>query len=126
MKSRLLMTAAALALATSFATSLATPAAAQGGRGHGWHGGHHHHHGGWGRGWGPGIGFGVGVGIGAGLANSYAYQPGYGGYYVDDDPDEVAIEDNSQSDAYCSQKYRSYDPRSGTYLGYDGQRHPCP
>jgi hypothetical protein len=24
------------------------------------------------------------------------------------------------------QTYRSYDPRSGTYLGFDGYRHPCP
>jgi hypothetical protein len=28
--------------------------------------------------------------------------------------------------AYCSQRFRSYDPVSGTYLGYDGYRHPCP
>jgi len=28
--------------------------------------------------------------------------------------------------AYCMNRYRSYDPRSGTYLGYDGLRHPCP
>ncbi|KRR29203.1 BA14K family protein [Bradyrhizobium retamae] len=28
--------------------------------------------------------------------------------------------------AYCAQRYRSYDPASGTYLGYDGYRHPCP
>ena len=28
--------------------------------------------------------------------------------------------------AYCMQTYRSYDPASGTYLGYDGLRHPCP
>jgi hypothetical protein len=28
--------------------------------------------------------------------------------------------------AYCSQRFRSYDPASGTYLGYDGLRHPCP
>jgi len=27
---------------------------------------------------------------------------------------------------YCAQRFRSYDPSSGTYLGYDGQRHPCP
>ncbi len=27
--------------------------------------------------------------------------------------------------SYCAQRFRSYDPRSGTYLGYDGQRHPC-
>jgi hypothetical protein len=28
--------------------------------------------------------------------------------------------------AYCIQRYRSYDPQSGTYLGTDGYRHPCP
>ncbi len=28
--------------------------------------------------------------------------------------------------AYCSQRFRSYDPASGTYLGYDGNRHACP
>jgi hypothetical protein len=27
--------------------------------------------------------------------------------------------------AYCAEKYRSFDPASGTYLGYDGLRHPC-
>jgi hypothetical protein len=27
--------------------------------------------------------------------------------------------------AYCSAKYRSFDPASGTYLGYDGRRHVC-
>ena len=26
---------------------------------------------------------------------------------------------------YCSNKYRSFDPASGTYLGYDGNRHYC-
>jgi len=26
---------------------------------------------------------------------------------------------------YCARRYRSYDPASGTYLGYDGLRHPC-
>ena len=30
------------------------------------------------------------------------------------------------SAGYCAQRYKSYDPASGTYLGYDGQRHPCP
>jgi hypothetical protein len=24
------------------------------------------------------------------------------------------------------QRYRSYDPGSGTFLGNDGLRHPCP
>ena len=28
--------------------------------------------------------------------------------------------------AYCSQRYRSYDPASGTYLNNDGNRYPCP
>lgn len=32
----------------------------------------------------------------------------------------------SRSVEYCIRTYRSYDPRSGTYLGYDGRRHRCP
>ena len=28
--------------------------------------------------------------------------------------------------AYCSQRFKSYDPSRGTYLGYDGDRHACP
>lgn len=28
--------------------------------------------------------------------------------------------------AYCMRRFRSYDPSSMTYLGYDGFRHPCP
>lgn len=31
-----------------------------------------------------------------------------------------------QNAAYCSQRYRSYDPGSGTYLNNDGNRYPCP
>ncbi len=27
--------------------------------------------------------------------------------------------------AYCAEKYRSFDPRSGTFMGYDGHRHMC-
>ena len=27
---------------------------------------------------------------------------------------------------YCAGRFRSYDPASGTYMGYDGMRHPCP
>jgi hypothetical protein len=33
---------------------------------------------------------------------------------------------NQETIAYCAQRYRSYDPASGTYLGHDGRRHPCP
>jgi len=28
-------------------------------------------------------------------------------------------------EAYCSRRYRSFDPASGTYMGYDGYRHYC-
>jgi hypothetical protein len=28
--------------------------------------------------------------------------------------------------AYCMRRFKSYDPYSMTYLGYDGFRHPCP
>lgn len=28
--------------------------------------------------------------------------------------------------AYCMHRFKSYDPRSSTYLGYDGLRHSCP
>ncbi|MDB5653379.1 MAG: hypothetical protein JWQ94_992 [Tardiphaga sp.] len=31
-----------------------------------------------------------------------------------------------QNASYCSQRYRSYDPQSGTYLNNDGNRYPCP
>ena len=26
---------------------------------------------------------------------------------------------------YCSDRYRSFNPRSGTFMGYDGQEHFC-
>jgi len=41
--------------------------------------------------------------------------PVYGGAPVAGDPA-----------AYCAQRYKSYDPATGTFLGYDGVRHPCP
>lgn len=28
--------------------------------------------------------------------------------------------------ASCQQRFHSYDPKTGTYLGNDGQRHSCP
>ena len=28
--------------------------------------------------------------------------------------------------ADCAARFRSYDPATGTFLGYDGRRHPCP
>lgn len=32
----------------------------------------------------------------------------------------------SDAYAYCSQRFRSYDPASGTYVGSDGARRACP
>lgn len=82
---------------------------------HDWHRGPHwgHNHwndrryyGGWG--WGPAVGgLAAGAIIGGAIANSQAQA-------------------SSNEIAYCSQRFKSYDPASGTYLGYDGQRHPCP
>jgi len=97
--------------------------------GGGWHGGHFHRGGGF---W-PGVA--AGAVIGGALAypyGAYAYDdyPGYGyydepGYYAEDSTVAV-VPDGGDSAAYCAQRFRSYDPASGTYLGYDGQRHPCP
>jgi hypothetical protein len=33
--------------------------------------------------------------------------------------------DSKASASSCAQRYRSYDPASGTFLGYDGNRHSC-
>jgi hypothetical protein len=84
-----------------------SPAYAQRGRGRGR-----------GRGWGGGRGRGdgnlgaaIGIGIGAAVIGG-AIAAG------------EAQRQNSVN--YCMQRFRSYDPRSGTYLGNDGNRHPCP
>jgi hypothetical protein len=87
-----------------------------GGRHHGWHGG-----GGWGYGLG---GFAAGALIGSALAQPYGYYPPPAPYYYP--PPAYAGVPGGDEVSYCMQRFRSYDPRSGTYLGYDGARHPCP
>jgi hypothetical protein len=32
----------------------------------------------------------------------------------------------ANASAYCAQRFRSYDPASGTYIGRDGVQRPCP
>jgi len=80
--------------------------------------------GGWG--WGAPIAGGLLAGaiIGGALAAA-PYGPGYyPGYYY---PPPVAYgPPPGDGVAYCMQRFKSYDPNSGTYLGYDGARHPCP
>ena len=159
MRSRLLATAAMLAIigATLLATNTAASAR--------W----------WGHGWGGWGGFAAGALVGGALAST-AWGPAYGwydpGYAYDDDyayvpsvpsysyygyspgytttytysysprayayspgytynygygPDAYGYVQQGGGDVgYCMRRFRSYDPRSGTYLGFDGLRHPCP
>ena len=102
----------ALAIKNAAPSNLETVRGRGGGRGGGW---------GRGRGWGVGGGFAAGAILGGLLAAPYyypgPYYPGPGYYYGPGAGDAVA---------YCMQRFRSYDPSSGTYLGNDGFRHPCP
>jgi hypothetical protein len=76
----------------------------------------------------------VGLGVGALAAAATWPYYGYGGYpyYGYDDTAYypygygVSYAAAGNGSAYCAQRFRSYDPASGTYLGYDGLRHPCP
>ena len=71
--------------------------------------------------------YGYGAYDGYGYAPGYAYGPGYA-YAPGYRRGYVAGPAYAAGDAiaYCQQRFRSYDPASGTYLGYDGLRHPCP
>ena len=84
--------------------------------------------------WGGGLSFAF-----APFSYDYAYDPGYAysspGYYdygyaspgyYDYGYASPGYPAPGGDAAYCAQRYRSYDPASGTYLGYDGIRHPCP
>ena len=101
--------------------------------GYGYGGGGHYRHGG-GGGFFPGAVAGAIVG-GAIASQGYYGGPGYyasgPGYYDDSYAEDgvVAVAPAPGGDdsvAYCMQTYRSYNPRTGTYLGNDGFRHPCP
>ena len=105
----------------------------------GWSGGRNWSGNRWaGGGFGRGAGFGIGIGIGTGLLlggalaarpyyDDYAYDGGNYGYNdYGYDRGYVAVAPGGDDAGYCAQRFRSYDPRSGTYLGYDGYRHPCP
>jgi hypothetical protein len=142
-------TAIALFAITAVGLALASEASARVGRGGGggFHRGGGFHGGGGARFAGGGVrgvgryggGYyrgGVGRGLAAGAIAGAAIGAGYGGYYgyngyssgyYDDSYGYAAQGDAPVADdGYCVQRYRSYDPASGTYLGYDGLRHPCP
>jgi hypothetical protein len=99
------------------------------GGGGGWHG----HRGGGGGGFIPGAIAGAVIG-GALAAPYYAGSPYYGGstyyatqpYEYEEEPVVEVVPGGGDDVGYCIQRFRSYDVRSGTYLGNDGYRHPCP
>ncbi len=62
--------------------------------------------------WGPGAALGLGLGLG--LAAPYAYGGGGGYAYA-----------GGSHVQWCLNRYRTYDPRSNTYVGNDGYRHAC-
>ena len=47
--------------------------------------------------------------------STYGYTPGYSSYGY-----------SGRDASWCMAHYRSYDPASGTYMGFDGMRHSCP
>lgn len=87
------------------------------GRGYGRHRGYGrgygYRRGGYGRG-GAALG---GLAAGAIIGGALAAQAAQGGNGSGPSRAEVAS---------CSRRFKSYDASSGTYLGYDGQRHACP
>jgi hypothetical protein len=88
------------------------------------------------RGWGGGAGVGIGLAAGALIGGAiaagsapyygYGYGPGYYGPAYAPASVVVGPAYGGDAEAYCMQRYKSYDPASGTYLNYDGNRYPCP
>ena len=83
---------------------------------------------------GAGIGYGLGSGFygddyyGGGYAPAYygGYAPYGGGYAATGYEAGPEVATSGEDVAYCVQRFRSYDRRTGTYLGNDGLRHACP
>ncbi|QIJ75112.1 BA14K family protein [Methylobacterium sp. NI91] len=91
----------------------------------------HRHYGprryGYGRGYrrGPGVGAAVGAGV-AGLAAGAILGGALANSQAQAAPVVVQGGQDPEAVAACARRFRSYDARSGTYLGNDGARHPCP
>ena len=137
MRSKLLTGVAALVLATCTIAASVESASA---RPWGWHGG----------GFWPGaVAAGV-VGGAVAAATSPLWAPGYyngyyndgynGGYnvsgynnggYYDYYPGNAyapapSVAAGGNDAGWCQAHYRSYNPATGTFTGYDGAQHPCP
>jgi len=57
-----------------------------------------------------------------GYSPGYAYGPAYAA------PNAVMAQSgpSAATIASCEARFRSYNPSTGMYTGYDGQQHPCP
>jgi hypothetical protein len=100
----------------------------RGGRHGGWRG--HRRHGGWNNGWGWGAAAAAtGLLLGAPYAFGDDGYDGYDGGYAGYGGDGYAYRGRyagGGGEARCEATFRSYDPSSGTYMGYDGVRRECP
>lgn len=125
MRSKLLSSATAISLIAGTVAATIGPAAAQS-----------RHYAGQGQ-WYRGYGFGgVPAGVNRGpvpAATSPDWAPDYYDYipgpvYGYGPLPFVAQGGNLPRSAagYCAQRFHSYDPANGTYLGFDGRRHSCP
>lgn len=77
-----------------------------------------------GRGYGRGVGIGIGAAILGGALIAGAARSERYGYYGDDVDGPVGYGGNGL--ARCANAFKSFDASSGTYMGYDGERHTCP
>jgi hypothetical protein len=83
--------------------------------------GHWHH--------GPDVGFGFSFG-GPYYGYDGYYAPGYAYDYGEPDYGPPAYAPpayaSNDAEAYCASRFRSYNPVTQSYTGYDGLQHPCP
>lgn len=116
MQAKFLSGAAALALTACTLMASAAPASAAP---RGWH-----------HGWGRGGALAAGVIGGAvAAATSPLWAPGYYDYYPGYAYRPAVTYDYvvpGGNVGWCESRFRSYNPATGMYLGYDGQYHPCP
>jgi hypothetical protein len=87
--------------------------------------GHRHHrygrHHGYRRGYGYRRGPGLGAAVGGLAAGALI-----GGAIANSRARAAQGAADAEAVAACARRFRSYDAASGTYLGNDGARHPCP
>jgi hypothetical protein len=54
------------------------------------------------------------------------YGPRYGSGPANESYAYSGAVSTGRDQSSCQRRFRSFDPSSGTYMGYDGRRHPCP